>query len=270
MDYQGSFAFGERQIFKGINLSVPRGKVVSILGVGGSGKGKSRTMKAILSCFKGQDSVITDATPEALTKNMADSPRGSMLELAEGKEFASMFGRYSENGKGDSSLFNKTWSGDRIRVIRQKGTVWVDNPFLTIAAAIQGSNLAQLPHGDMMDGLLQRMIIFPIGDSAKKWDREALKKHSEFITEWQEIVKRLQSVKAIIGSGAPQVMSVSAPCARASATRNSSLRVLLPPGNSPSMSSRLTHTSGPWPPGQLAASACEKRGMGSRGVGCVV
>ena len=32
------FAFGERQIFKGINLSVPRGKVVSILGVGGSGK----------------------------------------------------------------------------------------------------------------------------------------------------------------------------------------------------------------------------------------
>ena len=32
------FAFGERQIFKGINLSIPRGKVVSILGVGGSGK----------------------------------------------------------------------------------------------------------------------------------------------------------------------------------------------------------------------------------------
>lgn len=184
----------------------PVGVQIYSFGVGGSGKGKSRTMKAILSCFKGQDSVITDATPEALTKNMADSPRGSMLELAEGKEFASMFGRYSENGKGDSSLFHKTWSGDRIRVIRQKGTVWVDSPFLTIAAAIQGSNLAQLPHGDMMDGLLQRMIIFPIGDSAKKWDREALKKHSEFITEWQEIVKRLQSVKAVIGSGAPQVM----------------------------------------------------------------
>lgn len=32
------FAFGERQIFKGINLRIPRGKVVAILGVGGSGK----------------------------------------------------------------------------------------------------------------------------------------------------------------------------------------------------------------------------------------
>lgn len=187
----------------------PVGVQIYSFGVGGSGKGKSRTMKAILSCFKGQDSVITDATPEALTKNMADSPRGSMLELAEGKEFASMFGRYSENGKGDSSLFHKTWSGDRIRVIRQKGTVWVDSPFLTIAAAIQGSNLAQLPHGDMMDGLLQRMLPFPIGESAKKWDREALRKHSEFILEWKEIVKRLQSVKAVIGSGAPQVMMTS-------------------------------------------------------------
>jgi len=184
----------------------PVGVQIYSFGVGGSGKGKSRTMKAILSCFKGQDSVVTDATPEALTKTMADNPRGSLLELAEGKEFASMFGRYSENGKGDSSLFHKTWSGDRIRVIRQKGTVWVDSPFLTIAAAIQGSNLAQLPHGDMMDGLLQRMLPFPIGDSAKKWDREALKSHSEFIGEWQEIVKRLQSVKAVIGSGAPQVM----------------------------------------------------------------
>ena len=32
------FAYGERSIFRGINLSVPRGKVVAILGVGGSGK----------------------------------------------------------------------------------------------------------------------------------------------------------------------------------------------------------------------------------------
>ena len=66
--------------------------------------------------------------------------------------------------------------------------------------------------------------------------------------------------------GAPQVISVSAPCASASATRNSSLRVLLPPGNRPSMSSRLIQTSGPRPPGQVAASAALKRGIGSIGV----
>ena len=32
------FSFGTKKIFNGINLRVPRGKVVAILGVGGSGK----------------------------------------------------------------------------------------------------------------------------------------------------------------------------------------------------------------------------------------
>jgi hypothetical protein len=50
-------------------------------------------------------------------------------------------------------------------------------------------------------------------------------------------------------------------------TRNSSLRVLLPPGKRPSRSSRLTQTSGPRPPGHCAASSALKRGIGSSGVG---
>jgi phospholipid/cholesterol/gamma-HCH transport system ATP-binding protein len=32
------FAYGDNQVFRGINLRIPRGKVVAILGVGGSGK----------------------------------------------------------------------------------------------------------------------------------------------------------------------------------------------------------------------------------------
>jgi phospholipid/cholesterol/gamma-HCH transport system ATP-binding protein len=32
------FAYGERKVFKGVNLRIPRGKVVAVLGVGGSGK----------------------------------------------------------------------------------------------------------------------------------------------------------------------------------------------------------------------------------------
>ena len=32
------FSFGERKVFNGINLKIPRGKVVAVLGVGGSGK----------------------------------------------------------------------------------------------------------------------------------------------------------------------------------------------------------------------------------------
>src|SRR2546425_7146968 len=43
----------------------------------------------------------------------------------------------------------------------------------------------------------------------------------------------------------PQVMSVSARWARASPTRNSSFRILLPLSNSPVRSSRLTHSSTP-------------------------
>lgn len=32
------FAYGDRKVFSGINLKIPRGKVVAVLGVGGSGK----------------------------------------------------------------------------------------------------------------------------------------------------------------------------------------------------------------------------------------
>ncbi|RLJ68051.1 ABC transporter ATP-binding protein [Sulfurisoma sediminicola] len=32
------FSFGERKVFNGVNLKIPRGKVVAVLGVGGSGK----------------------------------------------------------------------------------------------------------------------------------------------------------------------------------------------------------------------------------------
>src|SRR5712671_4820901 len=76
-----------------------------------------------------------------------------------------------------------------------------------------------------------------------------------------------QGADTLITCGAPQVIRVSAPCASASAARNSSLRVLLPPGKRPSRSSRLIQISGPTPPGQLAASALVKCGSSSIGVG---
>src|SRR5689334_6094977 len=55
-------------------------------------------------------------------------------------------------------------------------------------------------------------------------------------------------------------MTVSASCARASAIRNSSLRVLLPPVASPVWSSRLIHKFGP-------PSASLRRGIASSAVG---
>ena len=59
---------------------------------------------------------------------------------------------------------------------------------------------------------------------------------------------------------APCVMMVSAPCLTASAIKNSSLRVLLPPVLKPVQSSRLMYRLGP-------PSASVMRGMNSSGVG---
>ena len=42
------FAYGKRQVLKGINLTIPRGKVVAILGVSGCGK------STLLHYFGGQ------------------------------------------------------------------------------------------------------------------------------------------------------------------------------------------------------------------------
>src|SRR5688572_23996954 len=61
--------------------------------------------------------------------------------------------------------------------------------------------------------------------------------------------------------GPPPVTTTSAPHARASPSRYSSLRALLPPRPTPVRSSRLTHTSTP--------SASDSRGAAWSGVGRV-
>ena len=151
---------------------------------------------------------MTDATAEALTSAMVKHPRGVMLELTEGKEFAPMLNRYGTGSTVNSgnALFHKTWTGDRIKVIRQKESNSVENPFLVICAAIQKLNLSQLPQNDYVDGLVQRMVPYPIGSIPKTTNRDSLKEHAKFIREWHDMVARLRSVKAVIGSGAPQVM----------------------------------------------------------------
>jgi hypothetical protein len=170
-------------------------------GVGGSGSGKSKVLKAILEPFAKSETVVTDATPEALTSSMARFPRGVLLELSEGKDFYKMLGRYGQTPgvSSDNSLFHKCWSGDRIRVQRQKGSLWLENPFLTVCGAIQRLNLMQMPQNDCVDGLLQRMVLAPVGETPKRADPAAMKEHRLFLNEWHHILGRLMSAKITVG-----------------------------------------------------------------------
>lgn len=170
-------------------------------GVGGSGTGKSKTLKALLGPVSHSESVTTEGSPEGLVSLMGKYQRGVMLEFTEGKEFFKMLGKYGPNaGNGsDNSLFHKCWSGDKIKRTLQKGTFGVDNPFITVCAAIQKINLNQIPTNDILDGLLPRMLVYPIGDVPSKEDQEGLAEMQKFLVLWYEIVARLQSVKSSIG-----------------------------------------------------------------------
>lgn len=182
-------------------FSPATGTQIYSFGVGGSGSGKSKCLKALLGPFTGSDTVITDATPEALTSNLARIPRGIMLELSEGKDFYKMLGRYNQTpGAGsDNSLFHKCWSGDRMRIQRQKGALWIETPYLVVSAAIQRLNLMQIPQNDVVDGLLQRMLVYPIGNVPKRSTAASLRAHRQFVDEWYEILGRQISAKSTLG-----------------------------------------------------------------------
>jgi hypothetical protein len=179
----------------------PTGLQLFSFGVGGSGTGKSKTIKALLGPVSHSDSVTTEGSPEGLVSLMSRFPRGVMIELTEGKEFFKMLGKYSSQpGQGsDNSLFHKCWSGDKIKRTLQKGTFGCQEPFLVVCAAIQKINLNQMPPGDCLDGLLQRMLIMPIGDVPRKTDPMALSLFQQFLRTWYEIVGRLETVKPAIG-----------------------------------------------------------------------
>lgn len=176
------------------------GNQIYSFGVGGSGSGKSKTLAAVNAPFAGSEYVMTDATPEALISSLARIPRGVMLEFSEGRDFAKMLGRYnSVQGQTDNSLYHRAWSGDRTRVQRQKGACWVERPHLVVSAAIQRNNLNLLPQNDLVDGLGQRIVVYPVGKIPKKANNDALAEHAAFMELWCEVLNRLQEVKSNLG-----------------------------------------------------------------------
>ena len=173
-------------------------------GVGASGTGKSKVLNHLLAPYSDAEHLLTDSTPEALTSALARNPRGVLVELAEGRDFFAMFGRYNQHGGGGSAstttLWHKGWSGDRLKVLRQKGTLLVQSPHICVAAAIQKSNLGMMPQSDMLDGLLQRILLFPIGRTPKKIEKECQRQYKEYEPRLYAMLHRLMCVKVAIGN----------------------------------------------------------------------
>jgi len=180
-------------------------------GVGASGTGKSQVLNRLLRPYSDAEHFLTDSTPEALTSALARNPRGVLVELAEGRDFFAMFGRYNQGpggpGINTTTLWHKGWSGDRLKVLRQKGAVLVPTPHICVAAAIQRSNLSQMPQSDMLDGLLQRILLFPIGRTPKKTDKESQRLYQGAEPFVHSIIERLMTVRSTVGQ--PSVMSLA-------------------------------------------------------------
>lgn len=172
------------------------------MGVGASGTGKSKTMKSLLGPFEKIEAFCTNATSEALTAKLGKNPRGVMLKIAEGKQFSNMLGRYGgPNGaESNNGILLEAWSGDTIAVARQdeKKNIKIHRPFLSVAAAIQPYNLRTFSVSDVMEGLVQRLLIYGTDDIPKDTDEQAAKDLNDKLVGYNEVVKRLTEIRPLL------------------------------------------------------------------------
>lgn len=194
----GAFSLGNAVTMQASLEHPTTGLQLYTLGVGKAGAGKSRVLKALLSPFANTEDVLTDATAEALTSALSRHTRGVLLEVAEGRELPNMLGRYSQGGSSPP-VFHKAWSGELFRVQRQKGLTSIENPFLCIVGAIQPVHLGQFPPSDLLDGMLQRMLVFPVGRTPPEDSREAWSKLQGFLVKYRESIQRLKNLEPGIG-----------------------------------------------------------------------
>lgn len=174
-----------------------------LFGVGPSGAGKSLTINQVTTPLKGSERVLTDATPEAFAHGMSKFPRGLLVVLTEGKDFLGMFGRYAQSpgsGTTNTGMWLRAWSGDPIVQFRKGGNTVVRAPFCSIVGAIQGVNLNQIPGIDLIDGLIQRMQLFPLGRVPDEPTAESQRAMASWWTHWDLVARRLNTHKQAIQS----------------------------------------------------------------------
>jgi hypothetical protein len=170
------------------------------LGVGASGSGKSRVLNKMLSPFAQEKGFATDATTEALRSELMRNPRGVLLKIIEGKQFTRMLGRYS-GVPAENSILLEAWSGDTIAVSRQdeKRSFRIESPHLTVIAAIQPHNLNAMTVEDIMEGLLQRLMIYEGDKPPKEADSLSQKKFNEWYErDYLHSLQRLRQLRPFV------------------------------------------------------------------------
>lgn len=170
------------------------------LGVGSSGSGKSRVLNRMLSPFSEAAGFATDATTESLRSEINRNPRGVLLKVVEGKQFTKMLGRYT-GVPTENSILLEAWSGDTIAVSRQddKKSFRIESPYLTVIAAIQPHNLNSMSVEDVMEGIMQRLMIYE-GDKVPKDADSASQKafNKWFEDEYTPTLKRLMELRPFV------------------------------------------------------------------------
>lgn len=189
----------------------PTGLQMYALGVGESGSGKSRALKTLLTPFAGQPSFCTNATTEALTTMLARNRRGVLLQVVEGRKFARMLGRYSQTNdtSNDNGILLEAWSGDVIASVRQdeKKNVRIENPFLTVAATIQPHNLRNFSVDDVMEGLLQRLLIYGADTPPEEEDPGSHRELAQYFVQYVEMLNRVRGLRPNLYSDAIRAMT---------------------------------------------------------------
>lgn len=182
------------------------GLQIYTMGVGDSGSGKSRALKQALRPFVREPWFVTDTTSEALTRLMSKHHRGILMKIAEGKQFSKMMGRYNAN-TGDvegsnNSVLCEAWSGDTISVVRQddRKCIRVEHPCLTVAATIQTHNLRSFGVDDIMEGLMQRLLVFGADPIPEEVNRESAHCLEAMMTPYTAMVQRLQQIRPDLGN----------------------------------------------------------------------
>lgn len=140
-----------------------------------------------------KQSIVVDATPEAMARAMNAKPRGISIMRDELHGWFEDFGRYSKSGEQQNML--SVWSQQVFKVARVNSeTLFIENPFVNVFGGIQPGLLGELAKDNRaINGFLPRFcFVFPDKIETPRFQREEL--DSSLIVQYQTYIDRLLSI----------------------------------------------------------------------------